>query len=212
MATKNILESATENENWNDFIKVVESFFKKSGYEKVKSCECKEKPSKTEVKKLQEKAKDYSNRFHQQYEPRDNERLYTAHVSCLHYGDPNEQEGVILMIEGHEETRGNILQIFKGGFRKGIEFGKISKKQNTGALGVIKMTNQERKNISHDVKRGIELGIISCYAYGDKYTGRKEKLDFECQKGRNWGEILEIPTVIKSVSLSQIQELCSSEL
>jgi len=200
MIPKSTLKNAIENEDWNGFIEHVESVCKNDlKYRRVESCHCVENPPDSKVKELQEKVDRFYERFHRQYPIRDDEILYTGHVNCVHFSDSKKDRGYVFIIEGYEETTGGIRRAFKEGLSNGIEYGKIARRQKTGLIGIIKRVYQDRQNISRKVKPVIELGIVTCYAYGNNYEGEGSLLDFECPLSKSWRTKLKIPkeTVLK---------------
>lgn len=208
MVVKSTLENAFEDGDWKGFIEAIESVCKNElGYRLVKSCHCVEKPPDSKIKGLQKKAKKHLIRHRQPYNPKDGEIPYEEHVKCLHYSDirfpwSKKERGIIFMVEGLKEAPG----IVGRSYGKGIEIGLRAKYQKMGSIEMMKGTYQDRQNILHEVRSGMELGIVTCYSYEDGYAGQGSLLDFECKSGKSWRRKLKIPkeAVLKNVNFLEL--------
>jgi len=209
MVTANRLEDAINSGDVDRVLNGICLTCKGLGYNPEESCSCVEDPSEWAVKKLQEKAKNYSKKFHQDYQPRDEETLYDGHLDCLHFYNPKEEIGRIFIVESFEDVtnrviRGGFIALFKQKLRKAFKSGKRLRRQKIGlaeSAGVVaSLALQEKRNINPD----IEFGIITCYTYGNEQEGREETTDFECLPGKNWGRTLKLPPVVKYFDIEQI--------
>ena len=196
-------EKSSEIEDWEDFTSSIETSFENEGYALVRKCSCKQEPPKERIKKLQEMFERYYKSTGKVYQPRDEEKLYREHVRCFHYQCPNLGH-VVLTVEGFQEMIGDLSKAMKQGYIEGLVTGAQVRRGGGGKLELLKETFKLRKTVE-DILPTINLGVISCYTYGNSLEGREEKTDFVCSEGKlgflneSWGKRLGLPQVVKRI-------------
>jgi len=103
------------------------------------------------------------------------ETEYTECIRCLHFG--NGGEGLAFVIESYETESG------------------IKPIPNNSSPTII-----FRDNLPENQPKKY-LNSVKCYAYGDRFRGNGELMNFECGVNRAWSGKLATPPILKEMNL-----------
>ena len=192
-----------KSQDWEDFTSSLEANFRNNGYMLVRKCSCEQVPSKERIRELQGRYERCYRTTGKVYQPRDEERLYREFVKCLHYQRPNLGH-VVLTAEGSQEMIGNLGKAMMQGYIEGLVVGAQVRRSGCGKLDLLKELFKHRKT-TEDISPPIELGVTTCYTFGNDLKGKEEDTEFICKENRfgflneSWGKKLGLPALVKRI-------------